>query len=598
MTRLNHYIKRNYNSESIQRCIFVDTETDPVPLPRGYTGHMLRFGWACAARREPRGGWTKPKWKKFTHYEDFWLWTMSQVSAKHKTWVWCHNSSFDYQVLHAFEELQQLGWKLVSSIIDAPPTVIRYRLQTKTLVLCDTLNLWRMSLKELGERVGLDKLEMPDKWTGSAEDDQYCKRDVEIIQRAVCGWADWLKQNDMGGFAPTIAAQAMRSFRHRWMKDKILIDDCKLSHDLARACYHGGRCEAGYIGHMKGPIYSLDVNSMYPFVMSYARMPLRLKTVSRWVQPWGLRKLLEDYCVCASVRIRTDEPVFAIVRDGKLTFPVGEFNAHLTTPELEYALNMNAIQEVYLCASYECGIAFDRFALDLYKYKEEAARDGRLVEARHWKLILNSFYGKWGQSGRHWVKVGTCDPSLFLREVSIDAQTLVKTVRRKFGGIVYERSDDGESSESHPAIAAHVCAHARMVLWTLVRKIPLKHYLYCDTDGLLVTQDGFNALRDGMDNYELGKLKHVATFDDVTIYGCKDLVLDGKETLKGIRKNAIKLDEGKYRQIRWTSLRGSLALGSLNMPTTRFVDKTLRRTYGKGIVGADGFVTPLHLEGE
>jgi hypothetical protein len=595
MNRRWHYLKPNENCETLQECIFVDTETDDVAVDEVRTGHRLRFGWAAYTRRSSSGSWSKPDWKRFTHYEDFWLWAVSHCRQKVKVWLWCHNSSFDYPVLHAFSHLQDIGWELESAIIDAPPTIVKYRMDKRTLVLCDTLNIWRMSLKDLGKRIGLEKLTMPEQWGETENDDYYCRRDVEIILRSVTEWSDFLVANDMGGFAPTIAAQSMRSFRHRWMDTRILIDNSRVALDLARRCYHGGRCEAHFIGTRKEPVYYLDVNSMYPFVMSYAFMPVRLKGVSHWVQVAHLKSLLKEYCLCAHVTLDTKEPFAAVRMDGKLNFPVGKFEAYLTTPEIEYALNLGAITEVHLCATYDREIPFRRFALDLYQHKENAALNGRDVEARHWKLLLNSFYGKWGQSGHKWTQVGTCDPHEFSRLTDINAQTKKITHVRHFGGLVFHRCEEPESGQSHPAIAAHICAHARMVLWTIIKEIPPSEYFYCDTDGILVSAAGRDALSNRLDQTRLGGLKQVDVFEEVTIYGCKDLVLNGKQKTKGIRETAERLDNGAYRQIRWSSLTGLLRSDSLNMPLTRSIDKFLGRTYDKGVVGADGFVSPLHL---
>jgi hypothetical protein len=595
MKRLWHYLKTNENSETLQRCIFVDTETDEVRVDEDITGHKLRFGWACAVRRNPKGQWTKPQWKRFTSVADFWLWAMQYTPKRWKTWVWCHNASFDLPVLHAFTHLIDLGWELESAIIDSPPTVVRYRSDKKTIVLCDTLNIWRMSLAELGRRCGLEKLNMPEKWGDVEKDDEYCVRDVDIIRKSVCEWADFLRDNDLGGFAPTIASQAMRTFRHRYLKDRILIDDNPIALGLARDCYHGGRCEAGYIGTLKQPVHSVDVNSMYPFVMSYAEMPLRISGITKFIHPHHLRKLLETYCICAHVSLETDEPFAAIIRDNKLTFPTGRFDAYLCTPELEYALQMNAIREIHLCASYEKGVPFKVFALELYQHKERASREGRKFEADHWKKLLNSFYGKWGQNGRKWNEIATCERRIFDARWNHNAQTNENTLRRRFGGFVFERADDGESSESHPAIAAHITAHARMVLWTLIRKLEPQDYFYCDTDGLLVSDTGLDSLHDVLDQYKLGGVKHVETFHDVCIYGCKDMVLDGKEKIKGISKKADVLDKGKYRQLKWFSLPGLLRKRGVDMPLTSVVVKSLRRTYTKGTVLPDGFVVPLHL---
>lgn len=596
--RFWHNIRPNKGCETISHCIFVDCEADEVTREidgKQYIGFKLRFGWAAEVHRGYEDRWSEPQWKRFTDLEDFWLWVMSFTYAGKKTWVWCHNASFDYAALDAFAHLIDLGWELKTAIIDAPPTLVKYRSGRKTLVLADTLNIWRMPLRKLGKLVGLEKLTMPEQWGAVEDDDFYCRRDVEIMIKGVTEWTDFLRDNDMGNFSPTAPSQSMQTFRHRYMHEKILIDADDVALDLARKCYHGGRVECGFIGHLKQAVYYLDVNSMYPFVMSYCPMPLRLRSVSHYVAVRHLDQLLSRFACCAHVTLNTLDAAFAIVRDHKLVFPVGRFDAYLCSPELRYGVTVGAIEEVHSLACYDRGVPFREFALDLYERKVTAKKAGDTVLEEQWKLLLNSFYGKWGQNGRHWVKVDTCDRHLFESRIIVNAQTLKKTVRRYFGGIVFERAEDTESRDSHPAIAAHITAEARMILWTLIRQLAPKDYFYCDTDGLLVSQNGFDQLREGLHDYTLGKLSHKATFSDVILYGPKDLVLDGKSTLKGIRKDAVELGGGKFRQRKWLSLGSLLASNSLDMPLTIDVDKTLSRTYTKGVIGADGWVTPFHL---
>lgn len=595
--RIWKYLRANEQTQTPRHLIFVDTETDDVPLSKGRTGFKLRFGWACYTRPSKTGGWTAPEWKRFTDKDDFWLWVMHHCKTKQKLWIWCHNSNFDYPVLDGFATLSELGWEVKSAIIDGPPTIVRYRKGNMTLVMCDTLNIWRMPLAKLGKKVGIEKMEMPAKWGDLAEDDAYCQRDVMIIMHALTGWIDLLKREDLGGFRPTIAAQSMQVFRHRYMHDRILIDAHEEALKIARAAYHGGRCECAYIGELKQPVHYVDINSMYPYVMSYAELPLRLIHKMRVETVGRLSKLLQEFCLCTRVRLKTDDAFAPLVMDGKLCFPTGEFCTWLSTPEIEYALKIGAIEEVYEVACYEKGVPFREFALDLYSRKESAVREGNTVEAEHWKLLLNSFSGKWGQSGKHWVKIGICNPRRYEVWPDIHMQTGEKTRTRYFGGVVSQMCNDAESLESHPAIIAHITAHARMILHALIKQIPPGDYFYCDTDGLLVGDKGLDVLRDRLDDFKLGGIKHVESYSHVFVYGCKDLVKDGKRTLKGIRDNAECVDERTYRQVKWVGLKRLAALHSLDMPFTVPVLKTLSRTYTKGTVLPSGFVAPLHLGG-
>jgi hypothetical protein len=137
-----------------------------------------------------------------------------------------------------------------------------------------------------------------------------------------------------------------------------------------------------------------------------------------------------------------------------------------------------------------------------------------------------------------------------------------------------------------------------MILWALIRQLPPEHYFYCDTDGLLTTQSGFDKLHHRIDNLSLGALKHVATYHDVWINGCKDLILDGKRKCKGIRDKGNDPNKTVFEQIKWYGLAGLLHEGSINMPLTEVITKTLRRAYDKGVVLPSGFVTPFHAPEE
>jgi len=283
------------------------------------------------------------------------------------------------------------------------------------------------------------------------------------------------------------------------------------------------------------------------------------------------------------------------VRDDKLIFPVGRFKAQLTTPELNYGYQIGAIRAIHRVAVYERAVLFQRFVDDLHGRRADCIRAGDTVGAWHFKKLLNSFYGKWGQNGRKWRTVGACDPDRLEVEDWIDAQTEAVSKRRYFGGVVQELEMAGESFESHPAIAAHITAHARLELFNIIQHVGTKHYFYCDTDAVLVDQVGFERLKDRIDAVRLGGLKVAGHYRDIVIHGPKDYVLDGKVTLKGVRPSANQIADATYEQERWSSLKGLIRESSVDAPLTRRIVKHLSRTYTKGTVTVDGHVQPFVL---
>jgi len=161
--------------------------------------------------------------------------------------------------------------------------------------------------------------------------------------------------------------------------------------------------------------------------------------------------------------------------------------------------------------------------------------------------------------------------------------------------VVQELQREEESAGSHPAIAAHVTANARMLLWSLVADAGRDNVYYCDTDSLLVNDTGLNRLRARIDATRLGALKHEGTYTDWEIRGAKDYRFGDKTKLKGVRPSAEWLDADTVRQEKWSGLKGLLRAGNLDRPTTRLIEKHLSRRYDKGVIGPDGCVSPWLL---
>lgn len=593
--RRSHWLKGNKGSPLPQNCIWVDTETRERRVSRNTVSHHLWFGWAVWQRTATEDQGRGTTWKRFESQLAFWRWVISKTRPKTRLYVFAHNWAFDAPVLATFRILPSLGWTLQRAIIESPPVILVWRKGDRVIEMLDTLNWWRHTLKSIGRTLGLDKLKMPALAGSKSTWDRYCRNDVEIIRRACLGWWDFLRVNDLGGFARTLAGQAMRSYRHRYMDHPILIDADARALALARSAFHGGRTEAFRIGKVKGPVHCLDVNSMYPFVMLDRLFPSELKAVSVRPSLKELARWLKRYAIVARVRLETKEPRYAHRQGDKLVFPVGRLITTLTSPDLLSALKHGEIAMVESAAVYVRGQLFHRFVTDLYARRQEATARGDDVSRYQLKILMNSLYGKWAQRGTVWETCGdTSDPSP-RSWIEFDADTGTRRLLRQFGGTVQFKADDPEAPASHPAIAAHVTAYAREFLWRLMLRAGKGNVLYCDTDSLYVTSEGRRRLDPLIDAERLGALKVEATYPWLRIHGAKDYETPDGRVCKGIRDSAVSVGHNAFLQDKWASLSGLLRTGQLEAPTTQRQLKRLSRIYSKGIVHSGGVVSPLTL---
>lgn len=590
-----HILTGNTSLESPWEAVWFDTETDQESIGFNEVAHRLRFGWAAYRRRLKGDTWTEPVWLRYTTPSEFWDWIESLSHGRGKLYVFSHNLGFDLPVVDAFIQLPARGWQLKKAVIDCPPTILRWRRAQYSIMALDTLNIWRMPLEKVGEQVGLPKLTMPPIEAPVADWDAYGKRDVEVIMVACLKWWALLRSHRLGSFAPTLASQAMRAYRHRFMTTPLFVDADPDALNLARMSYLGGRVECFRIGRVEGPIYRLDVNSMYPDRMKAGRYPVRLASHTTRASIEDLRTWLTDRCVIAEVDINTPEPVYPIVHDGRLCFPIGRFTTSLASPELEHALAHDRVRACRQAAVYEAAHIFTDFVDYFWKERRAAQVRGDTVTDRLLWKFTNSLYGKWGQRGRVYEEVGSY-PTLEARAwVEYDADTGTIYKHRALGGLWQVWRDESESRESMPQISAHVCSYGRLRLWELMCLAGRDNVHYVDTDGLPVSQAGYDNLRHLINPDLLGALKLEGVEPWAIYHGPKDYQYASHAKTKGVRKSAHWLTDSDVIQEQWSSLVGLMNAGSLSAPTTKLITKHLTRRYGKGEVTASGLVLPYTL---
>jgi len=593
--RRAHFLPGNKSSETPQHCIWVDTETLPTKVDDDTEAHYLDFGMACYRRRTDNGAWSAPDWFTFKTREEFWEWTISKTRNKTRLYIFAHNGAFDLPVLAAFTQLPERGYTISKAICDAPPIDITWRNDKRTIRFVDTLNIWRMSLAQIGESVGLRKLRMPEQHEHPARHLAYCRRDVKVIMQACIKWFAFLVDNDLGGFRSTLASQAFSSYRHRFMQHQIGIHNNAEALTLERMSYVGGRTECFRLGKYEGEFYYIDVNSMYPSVMKGNLYPSKLVRWSSNVVVADLARWRDEFAVIGEVTLDTDQADYPIIHNGRLVFPVGRFRTALAGPELYQAYDAGHVVELHQAAIYRSEELFTDYVDYVYGQRVDARSRGDVVNAYNFKILANSLYGKFGQRGRRFEKVGDCDPNTIAIEESYDADSGEFSTVRYFGGIVQEWISEDEAFNSFPAIAAFVTSYARRVLSTAINLADRSNCYYCDTDSLVVNRQGWERICHLVDQDLLGAWSLDRILEAITLHGPKDYVFDGDMKVKGVRKDATWVDDSTVEQDLFVGFRGLVRRASLDAPLVTRIRKKQRRVYLKGSPSANGVVLPLEI---
>lgn len=592
MQRVEHALSPNKRCERVRQAIWFDTETHAKQIDAVTVEPVLWYGWACYSRMRDNGQWTKPEWCRFEDTGCFISFINAHCRPKSRVYMYCHNTNFDIPVLDLITQLALHGWELKSAVIEAPPTILKYKMGTRSLVILDTLNYWRMKLKTIGEMVGEPKLPMPADDAPRGEWDTYCQHDCLVIMRACQRFWSFIHDNDLGNNSMTLASQSMHSYRHRFMQHKVQITTNGTALKLARKSYTGGRVECFYIGHVSECVVALDVNSMYPFVMRDGYFPCKLRGVYKHVTVDDLNYMIKHYCVTAQCLVNTVEPVYPIVHDKRLVFPTGRFVTTLSTPEIEYGLCHSLIEGIGTTAVYARAKLFTSFVDYFYNKRLEAKAKGDMASSWMFKILLNSLYGKFGQRG-HEVIESHNDDDLHAESTNDYVYEDGRVVHKvSLGGLHFSSIIGGETYDSFPAIAAHVTAYGRQYLWNLISRVGCGSTLYCDTDCLWIRADRLVSYMDLLDASALGGLKVEHEANGCIIRGPKDYTIGAVTKLKGARANAVWLTPDECRQEQWDGLKGMMREGRIARPHIHTITKHFRRRYTKGKVLKDGTVVP------
>jgi hypothetical protein len=621
----------------------VDTETVAEYVPDSHYSqrHYLRLGVAVHVRREGRQ-WTRRKVLHFQHADTFWEWVEERLNPRCPTWIFAHNVGFDLTTLRVWELIERGQLRTADQaqpgdqgaaaggkkrkpwrgtlVVEDPPTLMRLRSDRGPIVIVDSLNYLRMSLAEIGKSVGLEKLPMPSPSAPWLEWDHYCERDTVILERVMCGlmhkWEEW----DCGPWQLTGPQLAHMAWRKTVDPKTVVIDHGEEHTALARHAYYGGECRAFWRGTVpaevspdsspterwealewagpRGPVYVLDVRSMYPSIMRNRHFPAAFVRMIRNPSPPALESIALTSPVIGECVIESEELPYPVRHEGKTVYAVGRFRTVLAHDELVGAIRRGHVRQLGRVAVYRGAPIFREFVDQWWRRRCEAINSGDNVGDTFCKLILNGSQGKFGQRAAEWIDCPSIQPSEPWGVYrTIHAQTGAETHYRVIAGHTQVKQERGEGRGSFPAIPACITAAGRELMRRYRALCPAGSILYQDTDSLFVTTAGLDALHacGAVGTGELGSLRLVSSHKRACIYGGKDYTLDDEVTVAGLKRSAKQLGERLYEQLGFQRLSEILTKrpdGGVGMDTFQVRLRELRSATAGG---GPGWTVPPRL---
>lgn len=594
--RIEGYLKPLTGEKIPKRFIFFDTETTAPTKDNNINEFKLILGVAVFIELNDDLTINRREEYVFRDTMGFIDIIESYVRSKTTIYIMAHNIGFDVRVLDLPSVFNSLDYNSEPPILNQNAFIWRVKKDDRTFLFMDTSNLGVRSVYSLGKDLGFPKRDIDFNTCTTDELTEYCKTDVQILEKFVIEYIRYIDQNGLGSFKVTLASQAITAYRTRFMYNPPVIHNKKEVLELERKSYHGGRVECFALGNMPNKnYYYLDVNSMYPYAMSGNDLPTELVNYSHRCDVRMLPKIMEKFYVIADVEIETSEPVYPYLSEGKLTFPIGSFRTVLSHHELLYAVEHNHVRKVYMSAKYKMGSLFDEYVKFFYDEKVKHTEVFNSTYRMLAKLYLNSLYGKWGQQQPHREEIGKTKYPGVQRMPMYDQNTFKHYQEVKWYGTIFHEYKEGETSFSCPHIASAICAKARMLLWMYIKHAGIENVLYVDTDSLITNARGFRRLNVYLHETALGSLKLEAQSRGLTIRGNKDYIFGAVNRHKGVPSKAKQIEPNKWEYLEFEGFASWMNRGARGNPKGSYKIKTRKSEYNKGVVQQNGKVKPFVL---
>lgn len=384
----------------------------------------------------------------------------------------------------------KFDWMFLLDYLDAyyRPTIINGRLSKLKVgkaTLVDSYNILPIALKDYQkDEIDYEIFEENLREKHIEEITDYLRSDCVYLYDLVKSYRDEYGADltQAGGSIKTF--QKMRAAEVGKDNSKVPRHKDKAMFANFKNFYHGGRVECFRLGIIDEKSRVVDINSAYPFAMTYKH-------------PFGLDFVYGDREIPFSESERTFYRLECISHgalpyrakpNSGLSFPnddeIREF--YITDWEYWTAKNAKLISAITIieCVTFSDTLDFSEYVYKFYNGRKQAKRDGDKAKDLLYKLRLNSLYGKFGSDYRKY------ENYLILPDDvgDIDGWEKLDKMGDKNSLHSCPLSDD-EMNFYNVATAASITGFVRAYLLAAMVNIGFANMLYCDTDSMAVLEN-------------------------------------------------------------------------------------------------------------
>ena len=589
-----HNIKPNETTRIPQRHIFIDTEAYSE-REKGTETQIWRCGYAVYARRGRDGRYTTND-SPYSDPKTLWNDVSRFASSAGRTIVWCHNAGYDIRIADMLGIMPTLGWRLQGHNIATRGTWLEWRRDGQSLIVTDSYSVFTTSIQRMGEWFGIQKPPLPDADGDSGEWIARCGADCRILATAILRYLTWMKEEDLGNWQITGNSQCWAVFRHKFLTHKLTVHAEEEVLAAERRAMWAGRCEAFWRGNL------WDTRVMeYDFTNSYSQISHDYTVPTKYIGEMPMTRDWKEWLGSDSIAfivdctVTTDVPVVPCARDDRIVWPVGSFDTTLWDVEVRAVLDSGGSVTVHRGWMYRKAPvlrAFARWVLDVVNDTTGNVEPWLRHLLKHWSRAL---IGRFAMTYRKWEYDGEMPDSRVESGIAfnIDDDTSEKYIH--IGTSMWTDAGREEWKHSMPMITGYIQAIARVQLWEVLRRMPFRSVLYCDTDSLFVTREFQEDIENVIAEIPNCGMRLKRSWDGMEILGPRQIITGEETRISGVPKAAQRVSKEDFRGEVWESLLVALQFGRLDKVHVRERDWTVtgrdHRREGHSI----GFTEPFEM---
>lgn len=573
-TRAWHNVKPNEMTRVPQRHVFIDTESYSE-RHHGTETQSWRCGVGIYAIRSRDGQYTTDD-RDYRDPETLWRDVSDFASRTGRTIVWAHNVGYDVRIARVFEILPTLGWSLKGHNIATRGTWLEWRRDGQSLVLVDSYSVFATSIERIGQWFGIGKPALPREDADMATWIDRCRADCRILAQACLRYLGWIRDADLGNWQLTGNAQAWATFRHKFLTHRLTVHDDDEALKAERRAMWAGRCEAFWRGNLwDTTVFEYDFTNSYPRIAQKHAVPTKYIGEMPEGRDWSEWLGSESIAFIADCTVSSEVPVVPCERDGRVVWPVGIFATTLWDVEIEAVLDNGGTVTVHRGWMYRKAPALKAWAdwiLGQTAAEEVDTEPWLRFILKHWgRALIGRFamtYRKWDYDGE--MPEARLESGLF---IDIDTDETGKYIQ--IGTSMWTDAGREEWKHSMPMVTGYIQAIARVELWDVLRRMPFRSVLYCDTDSLFVTAEFQEDIERVIAEIPDCGMRLKRAWEGVEILGPRQVITGPEHRIAGVPKAAKAVAKGQFKGEVWESLLVAIQFGQSSKVRVRERDWTV-----------------------